>query len=586
MSKEELQNAAISIVKGEVDRWADATVFITPKIAFTMRTLIETFRKNYWGIFDSPTDPTTGRKKVWIPLTESVVESVVKNIDLDAKDITFYAKHPEAVDLTHVIRSKVKNELDAINFGEKLDLFERSLAINGTAVWKTFDKMHPRLKRNTVDTREVDLLNFYIDPTANSIAETPRVVERAIITPGELAGMSGWMNTEVVGDSDIHPTDPNLSATKGGGGAKLIDIYEAWGLFPKYLLTGKAKDEEEVNLHIVVSGLDSRDGQRVHLIEKFDGNKPYEEAWYQRVPNRWYGRGVAEKLMMLQIWMNTIVNIRINRSYVAQLGLFKIRKGAGITPQMISRLAVNGAIPVTSQDDVEQLIVQEASQASYNDENVIQTWAERVTAAFEVVTGESLPSSTTATIGAITNKNAMSQFVLIREGIGNFLERWVKNQVLPIIAKHCTAGEIVRVTGNPEDVRAYKEAVARRQAKARIESGENIDFNETVDEEMPRVPDYIEITNTSDIAWDDYDVGVNVTNSKIDDGVMIQNLIQAMQVAPEYKDQIIKSLFDFMGVNFRPVQAQQLMATAPAMGQMNQSATDQVTRANSAYASR
>jgi uncharacterized protein YneF (UPF0154 family) len=67
---------------------------------------------------------------------------------------------------------------------------------------------------------------------------------------------------------------------------------------------------------------------------------------------------------------------------------------------------------------------------------------------------------------------------------------------------------------------------------------------------------------------------------------MVQNLIQAMQVAPEYKDQMVKALFDYMGLYFRPAQVNQMLTTPPAMGQMNQSPVDQLTRSNSTYASR
>ena len=129
-------------------------------------------------------------------------------------------------------------------------------------------------------------------------------------------------------------------------------------------MTGNTQDTEEIDLHIVVSGIEAGNS-RVHLIETYDGLKPYEECWYAKIPGRWHGKGVTEKLMMLQLWINTIVNIRINRSYVQQLGLFTIRRGSGVTPAMISRLGVNGAVVVNSQDDIKQMVMQEASMASF-----------------------------------------------------------------------------------------------------------------------------------------------------------------------------------------------------------------------------
>ena len=77
-----------------------------------------------------------------------MVNSVVKNIDLDTKDINLRAKKPESVGLTSVARSIIRDSLDGIgqgiseygtSFGEELDMLERNLAIDGTAVWKTMD---------------------------------------------------------------------------------------------------------------------------------------------------------------------------------------------------------------------------------------------------------------------------------------------------------------------------------------------------------------------------------------------------------------------------------------------------------------
>ena len=33
-------------------------VFVTDKVSFLMRNLIKTLRKNYWGVFDEPNDPS------------------------------------------------------------------------------------------------------------------------------------------------------------------------------------------------------------------------------------------------------------------------------------------------------------------------------------------------------------------------------------------------------------------------------------------------------------------------------------------------------------------------------------------------
>lgn len=578
LSTADIEAQAASLVKREVQSWEDATAFITEKVAFQMRNLIRLLRKNYWGVFDEPIDPVTGRKKIWIPLTESMVETVVKNIDLDTKDINFRAKNAKAIPLTALVRNIVRHELDEMTFGEYLDDLERRIAIDGTAVWKTIEQ---KCDDGGYEMKlvNVDLLNVYIDPTAPSIQEAYRFTERSLMTVEEIQSQKGWINTDdIVPSTNLARTDTlrnsNYNPTQTN---KYVDLYEMWGKIPKSLITGDEDDKDiDIDGHIVVSGLDQAGKEKIHLIEENKkGKKPYEECWYTRVPGRWYGKGVAEKVMMLQLWMNTIVNIRINRSYVSQLGIFKIRKGSGITPQMLARLASNGAIQVNDINDIEQMVIQEASQASYQDEANIQTWAQRITSAFEVVTGEALPSSTSATATALQNQGAQSAFVLIKEGIGMFLQRWLKNQAIPVIMKNVTVGEIYRITGEPEEIRVWDEQkvnsiLADMISKANAK-GIYLDPQQVEMERQNAIQKLSKSGNDrfaeleDELDFTEYDVQVYVTNEEIDKNVLTQNLIATLKLAPQFAQDIIPSLFDIMGLQ-PPKPQQNPMAQMMPMG--------------------
>lgn len=601
MAKIDIEAKAIEIVRLEKSQWEDATAFVTDRVAFRMRELVKIFRKNYWGIFDKPKDEQTGRDKTWIPLTESTVDSVLKNIDLDAKDINLRAKKPSAVGLTAIVRSFVMNFLDSIFFGEILDEFERNLCIDGTAVWKTYEEYDKHGKKKLCVV-PVDLLNFYIDPTAHSIQETNAVIERALMTPDEVRGMSGWINTEdVQGIYGLSMNEPDLRGTQYGGRVKMVEIFERWGLMPKSLITGRETDKESyVEGHIVISNVDN--GARLHLIEENKKKlKPYEEAWYTRIHGRWYGRGIAEKVMMLQLWMNTIVNIRITRSYVSQLGIFKIRKGSGITPQMLSRLAVNGALSVNNPDDITQMVLQDASQASYTDENVVNDWAAKVTSSFEAITGEPLPASTPATSAVIQTRQANSQFVFVKKGVGLFLQRWMERHVLPFIEKQMTAETVVRVTGEIDELRQLDEHMANELLYKKLsqmnENGEFFDV-QRVEEERQRILDrlsrsgedrFVELADKVDLS--EYDVQVYITNEEVDKAVLVQNLVSVLQTIPNIPGlnidptTVMRQIFDLMGLDSGQFKSRQMQTAGAPQGQPSQplpAATEQsiVTMAN------
>lgn len=575
----DLQSVAIGVMRREITDYEPEIAFVTENITFKMRELIRVLRKNYWGIFDEPLDPQTARKKTWVPLTQFVCDTAIKNIDLDTKDINFRAKKIESIGLTAIIREVVRNNLDAIGFGEYLDELERTLSIDGTAVWKTIEGTDENGKKR-VEIRLVDLLNIYIDPTSRSIAEAPSIIERAVLTKDQFMSIKGWSNKEGVNAvAGLSRNEQNLKSFSAG--TPMVEVYERWGALEKYVFTGQENDKGVyVQARMVVSNVTTK--PILHLLEIVgDTKRPYEEAWFSRVPGRWYGRGPAENVMNLQRWINAIINIRINRAYVAQLGIFKIRQGSGITPQMISRLAVNGALLVKTQEDIQQLPMQEASQASYNDETVINDWAQRITSSYEVATGEELPSSTPATSAVIQSRAAQSAFTFVRKGIGMFLQRWLKHQAIPIIMKNLKKTDIIRITGDADELREIDERIANELLFRRLEEmtarGEFFDTTQ-VEAERQRLLDKLASSGSNrymkmitEIDPTDFDTQVYVTNEEIDKGVLVQNLMNILNTAaanpgididPAF---VARQIFDVMGVDAHQLRKRQPLGAPQGM---------------------
>lgn len=588
--QKEIEQAALAIVERERNNWEDAVSFITPKVGFRMRELIRICRKNYWGVFDSPIDKNTNREKVWIGLIQSTVETWLKNIDMDQKDIGFIARNEKGYEITEITRLVVKDYLDRMYFGEIVDADERTVLIDGTVVWKTWEgenKGKPVLNRKTVD-----LLNFYIDPTEDSIQSAYRVTERAILLPEQIAAMDGWMNTQdLPGSQILNRADGNRRANFGTRTTgEYRDVWEMWGKVPQWMITRDKKADDaytEIDGHIVVSGLESPE-PTLHLIEentrkdKF-GNviKPYEEWRACKMQGRWYGLGIAERLLALQEYLNTIVNIRITRSYVSQLGLFKIKKGKGITPKILSSLPANGAIQVTDMDDIQQFTVDEASESSYRDEEVIKYWAQQVSSAYPISSGEVMPASTSATAVATANTNSKSAYTMFKEGTGSFFERWIDRGALPIIAKTITAGDIIKLSSDDENYKRIVESVAINKALEKIEKEKLVptieEAQQAISAEVERLlkKPQVLISNIQKIIADGVDTRVKTTNEDLDTGVTVQNLINMMGIAPEYKDGIIKQIYDLMGLNapkaVQPVAPQgQQMPDMKALQQMTQ----------------
>ncbi|MCK9370771.1 hypothetical protein M0R04_12750 [Candidatus Dojkabacteria bacterium] len=577
MADKQLSNIemeAITYLQKYKQSWETATAFVTDRVSFQMRNLIRELRKNYWGIYKDPVDIHTGLKKTWIPLTEYTVETACKNIDIDTKEVQFISKKPGRSKLNLVLREKTREVLDEIDFGRKLNEMIRQLGIDGTAIWKVMEKKVDG--RIVPDIMQVDVLNWYIDPTAKTIEDTPLVIERSIMIPDEIKEMDGWDNTEnVFAKRNVNLYDSEYNYGNTTNEQEYVEVYEAWGLIPKSLITGNSEDrQEKVEGHIVISNLGT--DSKVHLIEKnIKGKKPYIEFWYTKVPNRWFGKGIAEKLLMIQAWINTVVNTRILRNRVAQLGLFKIRQGQGITAQMLSALPVNGAIQVKDMGDIEQFVVQEATQSSYNDENVALEWGQRVTSAFETVTGESVPASITATTSAIQQQSASSEFKLVREGIGIQIEKMFRDFFMPIIKERMTKEDVVRIMLDGQELREFDEELVDAMVSKYItkvnESGDFLDemevakAREQAKKHLNRIGQARFLKLTDDIDMDEFDVKVTVSDEQLDKNILVQDLIQTMQVAPQYADQIIEQMFDLVGLRLKKIEKEQMMNEQKAM---------------------
>jgi hypothetical protein len=295
--------------------------------------------------------------------------------------------------------------------------------------------------------------------------------------------------------------------------------------------------------------------------------KPYEEARAAKIAGRWYGLGPLERILALQEYLNTIVNIRINRGYVSQLGLFKIKKGKGITAQMLTRLPVNGAVQVSDMDDIQPLNTPGADATSYQDEDVIKYWAQQMSSAFPISTGEIMPSSASATASSIAMSSSKSAYTMFKEGFGSFLERWVDRQSLPIIAKTIQVGDIVRLSSDDEKFKTLIETIALNNVAKSLDESNVVPSEEELmealakEEEKLRKKPQLFIKSMQKIVAEGLDTKVHVTNEDLDTSVTIQNLLQMMQLEQQDPASMLetkKAIYDLMGLEMpKPKLAQQ-----------------------------
>lgn len=581
MDSTKLEREALTIVDEHVSKYKDPEVFITEHVSFSIKPLIRLLRKNYYGVFENPIDSSTGRKKIWVPLTMTMCDGVTKNSDIDTKDATFTSRNREGIASTEIVRATIRRELEDTYFGQDLDMAIRTLSIDPTIVWAL--EPYKKNGKTHIDRRAVDVLNVYIDPSAKSLQDVD-FAERVLMTKKEMMENESWINTEKAVEQDNLARYDDMLQTNGP--KRMVEVFVFYGDVPEYLITGKKSDKKKVPAKIVTSG--SGKSALLHLIERNTrkdkmGNsiKPYEEGWYTKLPWSWYGISPAWKVLDLQEYVNTTVNIRINRNTIAQYGIFKMRDDAGIRQKDFARLGSNGVIKVKKMDDLEQFNIQGADASSYKDEDIAKQWAAEVTSAYDIVRGAPSPASATATAQAIEDRNSKSSFLLIRDSVGYFLQRVIDRHYLPHVPKMIKENGEVRIYGDNDNIEELRERVVAYLVNKELDKMATLPSEEDLASMIESMQNKLRsdkdlfVEAVDDIVVSMLDTKIAFTNEEMDNAIIARNLIDMMRIVPpELQKPMVDQVFDLFGLE-RPKVSRQNQVMMPQEGQLPPAPTAQ-----------
>lgn len=527
-SPTEIEREAIKIVKNEVNDWQEGHVYLTDKILFKTRNIIKRSRKNYFNTFDDDRDPATDRKKIFLPITRDMVETTVKNIDLDVKDILTKAKNSSSYGIAALVTYILRDRLHSMRFGEILNRILRKTAVEGIAVMKT---MKTGDSEKPYKFQLTENLNLFYDPSVNYLSETP-VTERHWISISDTKKYN-WKHLEfLAGKTSIERVE-DLQAIKTQ--IPYIDLWERHGLIPKYLLSGKSSDKdlfyegkgEYVLGTIVISDLKGK--PVVHLIAQNKTDKsPYTEFRTKTYDGRMLGMGIGEDLDQIQSYGNELFNIQINSARTKLLGLWKYRKGAGIKPQEISKLYNNMGIGVTRMDDLEELRTEDIKPSNPRMIEDAYRWAQRMTGAWELQRGEQLPRVQPATTAVLQEQGARSGFSLQQEELGFSISKFLETAFLPAILSSLKDGEEIGIIEQPrlmdevvKDLESYRGASVGKFKKTKFFK---IDNKKMFDPD--KVVDFVQI---------------HITGEDFDKNIMVQQL-----------DSLLKNYGQIPGFNLDP----------------------------------
>ena len=551
------EKEVIRIIQSEKTNWEDGHVFVVDKVQFIMKNVVKKARKNYFGIFNSPKDPVTKREKIFIPLTEWTVETMLKNIDIDTKDIDVKARNTNAYLKAEVFRHILKKKLDDINFGQTLNRWLRRVAIDGTAYLKAYEE------DGKLGVAVVDRLNMIADPSVECLDDSAGITERFILSKPEFDELNLDGKEYVDGVTSIDRTgieafSPSVQSTE----IPYVELFERYGYFPEYVITGKEEDKKTFFYgKATVTGLNGT--PVVHSVVKLDEEEnPYGEGKLKEVPNRLDGRGIPEMLFNIQAYLNEVVNTRMNKARIVQLGLFKMK--GNVTPQQFAKLFTTGGIKLDQSSEIEAMNTGSIDPSTYKDEEQAYQWGTRVTG---TTNEDNQAASRPATNALLEQQGASKGYNLRIEDLMLSLGKFIEKKMLPIIKKEMLSdkGSLVRVTGDPKIFEKLDESLIRNQVYKNIESmsptekqmmrDSGVDMEMFVQQGMEQMKALGEdryIPIIEDLFDIEYDIKVVTSDESINRSVMasmLQNTLGILASSGLPVRDTLKELYDTMGLD-------------------------------------
>lgn len=433
------------------------------------------------------------REKLFFNVVVPACEVATKMLNVDTKDIRLIAQDPKTYFATYLLEKELKQWLKTSKMANVLNQIAEQAPKFGSVV----------LEKTKDGAKVVDIRKLILDPSVESITDSRFVTTIHYMTPTELRA-TGWDDVEAAIERFGNGTGQQTYEDQSGGMNQLqstpyIKVVKRYGEVPKWWIDG-GKSEEMVKALFIVAGADQQQkndqGQEVGeagivlFKSRWYKDWPYKDFHYNKIMGRWLGLGIVESLFDVQVRINELKNQKRVSMEVSTIHLFQT-KDKQIVRNVLTDLesgdvllSPNGIEPVANEE--RNLSAFESEEASY-----IQQ-AQRVSFAYDAVSGETVAASTTATAVMNAQQQATSTFGFKRENFTNMLRDFFNDLVLQNLLRDLTPEHIMRFTGTSQELQKLDDAASQVHAndfiKQSILSGKNV-TPEMVDTEKQRAID-------------------------------------------------------------------------------------------------
>lgn len=457
-----------SQIRTEKRDFLDNSIVIVPGYSFNQYQTIKRINLYLNSKFE---DSTTylNRDKLFFNVTTPACEVATKMLNVDTKDIRLLPMNPKTSFATYLLEKELKQWLKTSKMANILNQIAEATPKFGSSV----------LEKVKGGAEMVDLRRLFVDPTVERIKDSRFITTVHYLTPTQLRE-TGWDNVDVAIERFGTTYGETAYEDQSGGVNMLrstpyIKVYKRYGEVPKWWVDG-GKSEEMVKALFIVAGADEQEknaegkvvGEYGVVLFKSRWYKewPFKDFHYNKIMGRWLGLGIAEALFDTQVRMNEIKNQKRISMEISAQHWFQTKD-----KQIVRNLLTdkeNGDILI-SPSGIEPIVNEERNLSAFeSEEQSYFQQSQRLSFAYDAVSGEASAASTTATAVINAQQQATSTFGFKRENYTNMLRDFFNDLVMPEAIKDLTPEHIMRFTGSSQELTKLDDAAAELYANDEI----------------------------------------------------------------------------------------------------------------------
>ena len=435
------------------------------------------------------------RKKLFFNVVVPACEVATKMLDVDTNDIRLLPQDPKTYFATYLLEKELRQWLKTSKLANVLNKIAEQGPRHGSVV----------LEKTKDGAKVVDLRRLILDPTVEIIGDSRFVTTIHYMTPTDLKE-TGWEDVDVAIERFGHGTGQASYEDDSGGVNQLqstpyIKVYKRYGEVPKYWIDG-GKSDEMVKALFIVAGADAQEKNTEGKIvgefgvvlfkSRWYKDWPFKDFHYNKINGRWLGLGIVEALFDTQVRLNELKNQKRISMEVSTIHLFQT-KDKQIVRNILTDLESGDVL--LSPNGIEPVVNEERNLSAFESEETSYVQhSQRLSFAYDAVSGETSAASTTATAVVNAQQQATSTFGFKRENYTNMLRDFFNDLVLPNLIKDLTPEHIMRFTGTSQELQKLDEAASELHAndfiKAKMLKGQIVTLEDVAMEKEKAVKQY------------------------------------------------------------------------------------------------